>query len=59
MSVGEMTPLRREGTKFVCDLPDDGPWELRKMNGSLIALSQTSGVYEVVDGRLVKLVLGE
>jgi hypothetical protein len=38
-------------------LPDEGPWQLLVFKGRVLALSQTSGLYEVEATRLRKVEL--
>lgn len=46
----------REGTKLVCVCPDAGPWKLIFFDGRLLAASQASGLWELVDGNLEKVI---
>lgn len=50
-----ITPEVRTGTKFVCELPDAGPWRLARFSGRLFASSVASGLWELVDGKLVRV----
>lgn len=49
----------RTGTMKVCDLPDEGPWQLTIFGGKFLACSQISGLYEVVEAKLKKVELKE
>lgn len=43
------------GAKFVCILPDWGPWDATVFCGRQFWTSQASGLYELIDDKLVKI----
>ena len=43
------------GCTTICELPDKGPWKLMYCNERLFAASQISGVWEMIDGTVVKV----
>lgn len=49
----------RSGFRHLLDLPDDGPWRLLYWRERLFAHSGRSGLWEVIDNRLVSVAIAE